>query len=347
MVDASLGQAKPKVWATLVTNPSYVAGLLTVHHTLRAVSAYPLVVLATDTLPSSSRAIINNAGMEIIDVPHLSPAAGQHQGFDPSFARFNDAWTKLAVFGLEQYERVILIDADMIFLRGMDDLFEMELQDGWIAAAPACVCNPFKIADYPADWIPANCSISQQNTYSTLTSPSIPPIDGPRTSHLLNSGLVVIPRPSRAALADLVHFLNTDPSVAKVRFADQDIIASAYKGRWQPLPWWANALKPVRGVHPGVWKDEEVRLIHYILAKPWESRPTSIPSPGPIDPKTDLPSGLVELVRNSPPQESLRDYKEVHLWWWVAYEAMLADMREKGDERWKEVDAGVAQIESA
>ena len=26
MVDASLGQAKPKVWATLVTNPSYVAG---------------------------------------------------------------------------------------------------------------------------------------------------------------------------------------------------------------------------------------------------------------------------------------------------------------------------------
>jgi hypothetical protein len=56
------------------------------------------------------------------------------------------------VFGLEQFERVILIDADMIFLRGMDELFDLELKDGWIGAAPACVCNPFKIADYPTDW---------------------------------------------------------------------------------------------------------------------------------------------------------------------------------------------------
>lgn len=125
---------------------------MTVHYTLRAVSAYPLVVLATDTLPQSSRDLINDAGMDIIDVPHLAPAAGQHAGFDPSFARFNDAWTKLAVFGLEQFERVILIDADMIFLRGMDELFDLELKDGWIGAAPACVCNPFKIADYPTDW---------------------------------------------------------------------------------------------------------------------------------------------------------------------------------------------------
>ena len=109
-------------------------------------------MLATDTLPQSSREIIQDAGMDIIDVPHLAPAAGQHAGFDPSFARFNDAWTKLAVFGLEQFDRVILIDADMIFLRGMDELFDMELQDGWIGAAPACTCNPFKIADYPADW---------------------------------------------------------------------------------------------------------------------------------------------------------------------------------------------------
>ena len=125
---------------------------MTVHYTLRAVSAYPLVVLATDTLPQSSRDLINDAGMDIIDVPHLAPAAGQHAGFDPSFARFNDAWTKLAVFGLEQFERVILIDADMIFLRGMDELFDLELKDGWIGAAPACVCTPFKIADYPTDW---------------------------------------------------------------------------------------------------------------------------------------------------------------------------------------------------
>jgi len=108
--------------------------------------------MATDGLPASSRKIIEAQGMEIVDVDHLVPAAGQHGGFDPKFARFNDAWTKLRVFGLTQYERVVMIDSDMIYTRGMDEIFDLEIPEDWIAAAPACVCNPFKIAHYPVDW---------------------------------------------------------------------------------------------------------------------------------------------------------------------------------------------------
>lgn len=110
--------------------------------------------MATDSLPPWARKILTEQQhLEIIDVPHLSPAAGQHPGFDGHFARFDDAWSKLQVFGLTQYERLIMIDSDMIFLKEMDELFDMELPGkDWIAAAPACVCNPFKIADYPKDW---------------------------------------------------------------------------------------------------------------------------------------------------------------------------------------------------
>lgn len=127
-------------------------GLLTVNYTLKAVSSYPLLVMATESLPPSSRAIIQKQGMEIIDVPHLSPQGDKHPGFDPTFVRLNDAWTKLRVWSLTDYERVVLIDSDMIFLRGMDEIFEMDLESGWIAASPACICNPFKIAHYPEDW---------------------------------------------------------------------------------------------------------------------------------------------------------------------------------------------------
>jgi alpha-N-acetylglucosamine transferase len=109
--------------------------------------------MVTDTLPESSRRVIRAAGLTMIDVPHLTPAAGRHPGFDPSFVRLNDAWTKLRVFGLTQYDRLILIDSDMIFLRAMDELFDLQLPGkDWIGAAPACVCNPFKLAHYPEDW---------------------------------------------------------------------------------------------------------------------------------------------------------------------------------------------------
>ena len=87
--------------------------------------------------------------------------------------------------------------------------------------------------------------------------------DGQRTSHLLNSGLVIL-QPDNDTMTHLIDFLNTSPLVAKVRFADQDIIAAAFKGRWRPLPWWANALKPGRAVHADLWEDSEVRLIHYM-----------------------------------------------------------------------------------
>lgn len=40
----------------------------------------------------------------------------------------------------------------MIILRNMDDLFDFDLPEGWIAAANVCACNPRKIPHYPADW---------------------------------------------------------------------------------------------------------------------------------------------------------------------------------------------------
>lgn len=35
----------------------------------------------------------------------------------------------------------------------MDEIFDMPLPGlDWIAAVPACICNPFKVKNYPKDW---------------------------------------------------------------------------------------------------------------------------------------------------------------------------------------------------
>ena len=111
--------------------------------------------------------------------------------------------------------------------------------------------------------IPSNCGLSKQDRFASLYSPPIPAVDGPRTSHLLNSGLVIL-KPSQDTMCRLEHYLNTSPLVADARFADQDVLATFFQGRWRPLPWWTNGLKTQRAVHSDVWLDTEVRLIHYM-----------------------------------------------------------------------------------
>ena len=65
-------------------------------------------------------------------------------------------------------------------------------------------------------------------------------------------------------MESILHFVKTSPTIATSQFPDQDVLAAVFRGRWQPLPWWSNALKTARAVHPEVWADEEVRLLHYM-----------------------------------------------------------------------------------
>lgn len=63
---------------------------------------------------------------------------------------------------------------------------------------------------------------------------------------------------------------------------------------------------------------------------------------GHADKEDGLPKALLDLVKNSPPQKGLKNYEEVHTWWWVAYEAMLAGLKAEGDgSGWQEIEANV------
>lgn len=50
---------------------------------------------------------------------------------------------------------MVLLDADVIILRNMDELMDLDLPKDQIAAAHVCACNPRKLPHYPADWLVA------------------------------------------------------------------------------------------------------------------------------------------------------------------------------------------------
>ena len=109
--------------------------------------------------------------------------------------------------------------------------------------------------------------------------------------------------PSKEAMSGLTEFLFTSPLIPTVRFPDQDLLAAFYNGRWKPLPWCYNALKTLRKIHQPLWRDEEIRCLHYILPeKPWRTK-------------------VVDEWE-----------RDMHQWWWDRYRLLEDRLSHEGDE---------------
>ncbi|KAH9232272.1 glycosyltransferase family 8 protein [Colletotrichum gloeosporioides 23] len=214
-----------KVWASLITNMSYLPGLLTLHHSLvSSNTVYPFIALHTDSFPTEGRAALAARGIplhrmlvrrnmdELMTHPPLNPAAA---------AAASTAGTKV------------------------------------FAAGHACTCNPLKKPHYPPTWVPASC---------------------PFTAHY--------------------GALRRDSGARRER------ACGLFRGRWVGLPYVYNALKTLRwrGVHDVIWRDEEVKNVHYILSpKPWDCCE----------------------------DDGAEGHDESHRWWWAADGERRA--REKAD----------------
>jgi hypothetical protein len=85
------------------------------------------------------------------------------------------------------------------------------------------------------------------------------------------------------------------------------------------------------------------------LDKPWQRPPPqfaqSIKDDGSTPAKNEagrrsLPNRLLQMVKQTPEQTSVRDYEGVHSWWWAAYDEALEDLRASGvdEEDSKKVD---------
>lgn len=114
--------------------------------------------------------------------------------------------------------------------------------------------------------------------------------------------------------------MNTHPDVPNMLFFDQDLLTIVYRDKWIPMPYTYNALKTLRSCHSDIWKDEDVKILHYILDKPWKSRTFD---------KNDLVQGL-------------------HGLWWDAFAEVEKEWLRDADERkkymWEDVVmSGVAK----
>lgn len=123
-----------KTYITLLNDPSYLKGTLVLYESLKRTNTrFPFTVLVThaenlqreiNLLKSIEKSDRNFYVLlhEPIKLPaYVNEFLGKY-----SFEAWINSFDKLLVFDLEQYDKVVFLDSDMVILKNIDSLFDKE-----------------------------------------------------------------------------------------------------------------------------------------------------------------------------------------------------------------------------
>eukprot|EP00009_Paramoeba_aestuarina_P006703 CAMPEP_0201516884 /NCGR_PEP_ID=MMETSP0161_2-20130828/8119_1 /ASSEMBLY_ACC=CAM_ASM_000251 /TAXON_ID=180227 /ORGANISM="Neoparamoeba aestuarina, Strain SoJaBio B1-5/56/2" /LENGTH=271 /DNA_ID=CAMNT_0047914189 /DNA_START=30 /DNA_END=842 /DNA_ORIENTATION=+ len=109
-------------WLTHLTNDYFIPGARTLGHSIkRTNSRYPLVLLYTDGLTEEGLNILRDDGVwQLKHVSNLKNPNADHYMFQ---SRLANVYTKCHIYNQTEWDKIVYIDSDIIFLENSDELF--------------------------------------------------------------------------------------------------------------------------------------------------------------------------------------------------------------------------------
>jgi glycogenin glucosyltransferase len=119
-----------KAFATLAT-PAFCMGAVAIGHQLRKFhgSQYDLICLVTPDVNATWVAILSQ-WWRVVRVPNYTP-----------YPRFRRSWAKLYLWDRTEYQKVVYMDADVLILGPLDELFEFPMLSCASDPLPPQICN--------------------------------------------------------------------------------------------------------------------------------------------------------------------------------------------------------------
>lgn len=273
-----------RAWLTLLGTEEYLPGVLALARSLkRAKSIYPLIVMINENdYSEESKELILNEGCSIRIIEDLYPTIDSKTEF--AFTRFSHTWKKLRAFEMiDTCDKCVFMDADIIVLRNMDEIFDLD-DNITFGAVQTCTCNLRKISTFPEQWKKENCPYTyEQDSNNNQT------YDHSQLHIVFNSGVFLF-HPNLTIFQEMLNALNTW-DLTQFKFGDQDFLNKFYHETWTRLPFIYNAVKVFSKSHPYLWNLSEIKTIHYVHEKPWQKS-----------------------------NENDIDYNKMNQLWWEAYE---------------------------
>ena len=117
----SVGRVDNGAFVTFLSDDIYLVGARVLHQSIKDTNTkYPMVVLVTDGVSMDSISILKSDGCFVkkIDVVP-NPKSDE--------IRYKWVYTKLRAWELTEYDRVVFLDADIVVLDNIDELFDNSL----------------------------------------------------------------------------------------------------------------------------------------------------------------------------------------------------------------------------
>lgn len=117
-------------YITLLSNERYVPGVRALNKALRNVETkYPFYCALSHSVPKECELLLESDGIKCL---HLSCSVleVQKRGFNPRYEYWENTFDKLKIWELEQFDKLVYLDSDMLILGNLDHLFEKKAFSG-------------------------------------------------------------------------------------------------------------------------------------------------------------------------------------------------------------------------
>ena len=102
-------------YCSLLASDNYLKCIYGLYYSyLQTQSKYPMIILATDNLSPITFLLLDNLKIPYLKIPYMEFQQGN---------KFKCTFNKFFVWQLEQFEKILFLDADIIFVDNIDEYF--------------------------------------------------------------------------------------------------------------------------------------------------------------------------------------------------------------------------------
>ena len=117
-------------YISVLATDDYLDGILVLNHSLKQVkSKYPFLVIVTSNISKSTLDLLSRNGIQYEIVEFLKnptfvqDSAKANRGAPDVVPQWYFTYSKLHIFGLEKFDKLVYLDADMLVYMNIDELF--------------------------------------------------------------------------------------------------------------------------------------------------------------------------------------------------------------------------------